>query len=126
MLLKAQSGPAQPGMAPHSPLKPDPGDNDLTLAEDANLAQQFASDNYAGICPEAWAAWQVAQVTAAGFVWPDAAMQLKIRRQYPESTWLGRSLRIGTGRGPSGGKLKAEQTLTAGVVFASEPGIGLS
>ena len=32
----------------------------MTTAEDSNLAQQFASDNYAGICPEAWAAMEKA------------------------------------------------------------------
>jgi threonine aldolase len=30
--------------------------------ETEDLAQQFASDNYAGICPEAWDAMQAANV----------------------------------------------------------------
>ena len=32
----------------------------MTQIDDADLMQQFASDNYAGICPEAWAAMQAA------------------------------------------------------------------
>jgi len=32
----------------------------MTTIDAADLAQQFASDNYAGICPEAWAAMQAA------------------------------------------------------------------
>jgi threonine aldolase len=39
-----------------------PGDdfNDMTDSDCSNLPQQFASDNYSGICPEAWTAMEKA------------------------------------------------------------------
>src|SRR6202046_1803599 len=41
--------------------RPFPVSEDLAMAEvDINEQQQFASDNYAGICPEAWQAMEAA------------------------------------------------------------------
>ena len=32
----------------------------MTLIDSHDLTQQFASDNYAGVCPEAWQAMEAA------------------------------------------------------------------
>src|SRR5277367_4449117 len=36
------------------------GDDHVAHLENSGLPQQFASDNYAGICPEAWTAMEAA------------------------------------------------------------------
>ena len=41
----------------------------MTPINDAQTEQQFASDNYAGICPEAWSGDEAANRGHATVVW---------------------------------------------------------